>query len=155
MGILEELRWTAMKLVNVGKFSVDSAINESFKGGKQVYANVKEKLKGLPISPHSDGNKKQNYVAVEEMQATLEKMQEDVTNIKRSDGNKKQNYVAVEDEQATLGKMQEDENNIKQQNDIIHRTKQLEHVKQFPDDPLKSSIHEITGRKKIFIRSRL
>ncbi|XP_022848385.1 uncharacterized protein LOC111370753 [Olea europaea var. sylvestris] len=155
MGILEELRWTAMKLVNVGKFYVDSTVNESFKGGKQVYANVKEKLKGLPISPHSDGNKRQNYVAVEEMQAKLEKMQEDIANIKSSDGNKKQNYVAAEDKQAKLQKMQEDENDIKEQNEIIHRAKQLEHVKQFPHDPLKSSVTEVTGRKKIFIRSRL
>ncbi|KAL2496076.1 uncharacterized protein Fot_39833 [Forsythia ovata] len=155
MGILEELRWTAMKLVNVGKFSVDSAVNESFKGGMQVYATVKEKLKGLPLSPHSDGNKKQKYVAVEEMQATLEKMQEDVNNRKHSNENKKQNYAAVEEMQATLEKMQEDENNIKQQTKIIHRTKQLDHVKQFPDEPLKSSVPEVTGRKDIFIRSRL
>lgn len=32
MGIREELRWTAAKLVDMGKFAVDSAVNESLKG---------------------------------------------------------------------------------------------------------------------------
>ncbi|KAK6131569.1 hypothetical protein DH2020_034680 [Rehmannia glutinosa] len=92
-GITEELRWTAAKLMNVGKFAVDSAVNESLKGltphpdsinlssnahirGMQVYAIVKGKLKGQSPSDISNGDKKQNLVLVEEMQAKLDKMQE-------------------------------------------------------------------------------
>ncbi|KAI3457506.1 hypothetical protein Pfo_014169 [Paulownia fortunei] len=125
MGITEELRWTAAKLMNVGKLAVDSAVNESLKGGMQVYAIVKGKLKGQPPSDLSNGDQKQNFVLVEEMQAKLEKMHEDL-------------------------------NNIEQQSQISTlRTEEQEHLKQFFDEPLKSSMPEVTGRKKIFIRSRL
>ncbi|KAL3850774.1 hypothetical protein ACJIZ3_012656 [Penstemon smallii] len=115
MGITEELRWTAGKLMNVGKFAVDSAVNESLKGGKQVYAVVKGKLKGQVPSELS------NVILVEEMQAKLEKMQEDMSNI----------------------------------DNMIHGTYEQEHLKNFSDEPLKSSTPEVTSHKKIFIRSRL
>ncbi|KAK4491997.1 hypothetical protein RD792_002784, partial [Penstemon davidsonii] len=75
MGFTEDLRWTAGKLMNVGKFAIDSAVNESLKGGKQVYAIVKGKLKGQVPSELP------NVILVEEMQAKLEKMQEDMSNI--------------------------------------------------------------------------
>ncbi|KAK6157429.1 hypothetical protein DH2020_011677 [Rehmannia glutinosa] len=127
-GITEELRWTAAKLMNVGKFAVDSAVNESLKGltrGMQVYAIVKGKLKGQSPSDISNGDKKQNLVLVEEMQAKLDKMQEDM-------------------------------NNIQQQSTITTlRTEEQEPLKQFFDEPLKSSMPEVSGRRKIFIRSRL
>ncbi|KAK6134514.1 hypothetical protein DH2020_031748 [Rehmannia glutinosa] len=132
MGITEELRWTAAKLMNVGRFAVESAVNESLKGltphpdsihlssnahihvGMQVYAIVKGKLKGQSPSDISNGDKKQNLVLVEEMQAKLDKMQEDM-------------------------------NNIQQQSTITTlRTEEQEHLKQFFDEPLKSSMPEKT-----------
>ncbi|KAG8386271.1 hypothetical protein BUALT_Bualt03G0131700 [Buddleja alternifolia] len=83
MGIAEDLRWTAAKLANVSKFAVDSAVNESLKGGIQVYEIVKGKLKARTPSHLSNGNNKQNVAVVEEMQAKLEKMREDVYNIQQ------------------------------------------------------------------------
>ncbi|KAL0306475.1 UNVERIFIED_CONTAM: hypothetical protein Sradi_6064800 [Sesamum radiatum] len=145
MGITEELRWTAAKLLNVGRIAVDSAVNESLKGlaplpdsasvfkrwgivsagGMQVYAIVKGKLKGRPHSDPSSGDKKQSFLLVEEMQAKLEKMQEDM--------NKTQQGSRIS----------------------ALRREEQEHLKQFIDEPVKSSTPEVTGPRKIFIRSRL
>ncbi|KAL7087746.1 hypothetical protein ACP275_13G087700 [Erythranthe tilingii] len=122
MGITEELRWTAAKLINVGKFAVDFSVNESLlRGGMQVYAVVKGKLKGGPPPPEplSNSYRKQNSVVVEEMQAKLEKIQQEQSNMQ------------------------------------IRTEEQLEHLKHFSEDPLKSSTTESTRRPKIFIRSRL
>ncbi|XP_011095254.1 uncharacterized protein LOC105174764 isoform X2 [Sesamum indicum] len=125
MGITEELRWTAAKLLNVGRIAVDSAVNESLKGGKQVYAIVKGKLKGIPHSDPPSGDKKQSFLLVEEMQAKLEKMQEDM--------------------------------NRTQQESLVSalRREEQEHLRQLFDEPVKSSSPEVTGPRKIFIRSRL
>ncbi|KAK4439896.1 hypothetical protein Salat_0324500 [Sesamum alatum] len=125
MGITEELRWTAAKLLNLGRIAVDSAVNESLKGGLQVYAIVKGKLKGRPHSDPSSGDKKQSFLLAEEMQAKLEKMQEDM--------NKTQHESPI----------------------LALRREEQEHLKQLFDEPVKSSMPEVTGPRKIFIRSRL
>ncbi|PIN00001.1 hypothetical protein CDL12_27494 [Handroanthus impetiginosus] len=67
MGITEDLRWTAAKLMKVGKFAVDSAVTESLRGGLQVYTILRGKLKGHPPSGHpsNNSNKKQHFVVVE------------------------------------------------------------------------------------------
>ncbi|KAL7087747.1 hypothetical protein ACP275_13G087700 [Erythranthe tilingii] len=91
------------------------------KRGMQVYAVVKGKLKGGPPPPEplSNSYRKQNSVVVEEMQAKLEKIQQEQSNMQ------------------------------------IRTEEQLEHLKHFSEDPLKSSTTESTRRPKIFIRSRL
>ncbi|KAL3503270.1 hypothetical protein ACH5RR_037719 [Cinchona calisaya] len=116
-------------LSNLGKFAVDSAVNESLKsvtGGIQVYKIVKEGLTDQPNSRPHNGNKKQDLmVAMEEMQAKMEKMQEDV-------------------------------NILKQQNQsCTEYSKELEPLKELSDEPPASSASAGTDKKKVFIRSRL
>lgn len=95
-------------------------------GGVQVYKIVRGGLKDQPNSCPNNGIKKQDLmVAVEEMQAKMEKMQEDV-------------------------------NILKQQNETCAEySKELEPLKELPDEPTESSASAKTDRKKIFIRSRL
>ncbi|GFQ06243.1 hypothetical protein PHJA_002768300 [Phtheirospermum japonicum] len=78
MGMTEELRWAAAKLMSLGKLAVDSAVNESLKGGMHAYAIVKGKPKSQPLSDKAKGDKKQTPVLVQEMQAKLDKMQQDM-----------------------------------------------------------------------------
>lgn len=95
-------------------------------GGRQVYAVVAGKLKAPAPSDLLDSGRTQNSTLVEEMQARLEKLQEDLNDIQLQP----------------------------QSNISTNRTDVHGHPKQFPDEPLKSST-EVTGRKKVFIRSRL
>ncbi|KAL3508621.1 hypothetical protein ACH5RR_028022 [Cinchona calisaya] len=118
-------------LTNLGKFAVDSAVNESLKGvtgGVQVYKMVREGLKDQPNSRPYSGIKKQDLmVAMEEMQAKMEKMQEDVNILKLK------NHTCAE------------------------YSKELDPLKEFTDEPepAESSASAKTDKKKIFIRSRL
>ncbi|CAI9088584.1 OLC1v1022956C1 [Oldenlandia corymbosa var. corymbosa] len=115
-------------LTNLGKFAVDSAVDESLKsvtGGIKVYS-IGKSLKDQPYSQPSDGIKKQDLmIAMEEMQAKMEKMQEDVDKLKQ------QNETCAD---YSLG---------------------LEPLKEFPDEPSESPISPKTNKKKVFIRSRL
>lgn len=72
-------------------------------------------------------------------------------------GIKKQDLmVAMEEMQAKMEKMQEDVNILKQQNQTCAEySKELEPLKEFPDEPTESSASFGTCRKKVFIRSRL
>lgn len=99
-----------------------------FVGGMLVYGVVKGKLKGEPASHLSDNHKKQQHsVVVEEMQAKLEKMQQDMNN------------------------------NIQRQRNVssISTTEEQGYPNKFPEVPLRSSMPEVTGQRNIFIRSRL
>ncbi|CAA0815942.1 Unknown protein [Striga hermonthica] len=125
MGGTEELQWAAAKLARLGRQAVDSAVSESLKGGMQVYAIVKGKPKTQLLSDKSNSKNEKKLVLVQEMQAKL-------------------------------GKMREAMNNIKQQSEVSAlRNSEQEHPKSSFDDPLKSLMPEPTGRRKIFIRSRL
>ncbi|KAL6975373.1 hypothetical protein U1Q18_024168 [Sarracenia purpurea var. burkii] len=117
-------------LANIGKFAVESAVSESLKGVNgaiQVYKIVKEGLKDPPPSLGPNENKKPGLsVAMEEMQAKMEKMQEEMNNIKG------QNKVSIQN------------------------AKGLEPSKELPNDvPIKESAPPKTDPKRVFIRSRL
>lgn len=113
----------------IGKFAVDSAVNESLKGvtgGIQVYKIVKEGLKDQPLPLNPNESEKPELTAVmEEMQARMEKMQEEM-------------------------------NTTKQQSKIsMESAKGSEPLKEFPDEPIKGSAPLKTDPKRVFIRSRL
>ncbi|GER53904.1 outer capsid protein VP4 [Striga asiatica] len=120
MGVTEELRWAAAKLASLGRLAVDLAVSESLKGGMQVYAIVKGKPKSQPLSDKSNSKNEKNLVLVQEMQAKLGKMREDMNNITQ------------QSEVSALRKSEQ------------------EHPKSSFDDPLKSLMPEPTGRKKDF-----
>ncbi|CDP05861.1 unnamed protein product [Coffea canephora] len=116
-------------LTNLGKFAVDSAIEkclESVTGGIQVYQIVREGLKDQPKSRPSNEIKKQDLtVATEEMQAKMEKMQEDVNILKQ------QNQTCAE------------------------CSRELEPLKELSDEPIQTPTSAQTDKKKVVIRSRL
>ncbi|XP_057472429.1 uncharacterized protein LOC130761003 isoform X2 [Actinidia eriantha] len=116
-------------LTKVGRFAVDSAVNESLKsvtGGTQLYKIVKEEFKDQPSSFNPNDNKKPDLtVVMEEMQAKMEKMQEDM-------------------------------NNIKQQSKVsIQSAQESEPLRELPNEPAKGPAPQKAYPKKVFIRSRL
>ncbi|CAL5335899.1 unnamed protein product [Camellia sinensis] len=116
-------------LSNIGKFAVDSAVDESLKGvtgGVQVYKIVKEGLKDQPQSHNSNENKKPDLTfVIEEMHAKMEKMEEDM-------------------------------NNIKQKSEVSSLSAKVsEPLKELPNDPTKGLVPLKTDPKRVMIRSRL
>ncbi|XP_075668556.1 uncharacterized protein LOC142638406 [Castanea sativa] len=78
-------------LTDLGKFAVDSAVNDSLKavnGRKQVHQIVQEGFKHQPPSPSlNDENKSEDLkLVMEELQAVMEETQEDMHKAKQ--GNK-------------------------------------------------------------------
>lgn len=91
-----------------------------------MYKIVKEGLKDEPNSYPRQGIKKQDLmIAMEEMQAKMEKMQEEVNILKQQN-----------------------------QTSSVY-SGDLEPLKDSADEPLKSVASLQTDRKKVFIRSRL
>ncbi|CAK9160201.1 unnamed protein product [Ilex paraguariensis] len=113
-------------LTNLSRFAVDSAIDESLKGvtgGIQVYKIVKEGLKDHPTS-HPSSGKQDPALVMEEIQAKMEKMQEDMIKIKQ------QNKTST---QCVAG---------------------LEPSKDLPNEPTKGSAPPKTNAKKILMDIR-
>lgn len=72
---------------DLGKFAFESAVNDSLKrvtGAVQVIKIVRDGLKDQPTSPLFNETKKPEYhtVGMEQMQAKMEKMQEEINSIK-------------------------------------------------------------------------
>ena len=98
----------------------------SIAGGIQLYKNVKEELKDQPSSFNPNENKKPDVtVVMEEMQAKMEKMQEDMNNIKQ------QSKVPIQSAQES------------------------EPLRELPNEPAKGPAPQKAYPKKVFIRSRL
>ncbi|XAR67534.1 hypothetical protein NMG60_11002321 [Bertholletia excelsa] len=118
-------------LTNIGKFAVDSAVKESLKGvtgGIQVYKIVKEGWDYQSPSQNSNESKKPDItIRVEEMQARMEKIQEEMDFIKQ------QSKTQTKDARV------------------------LEPLNKFPDEdePVRGSVPPKTDPKRVFIRSRL
>ncbi|XP_059662600.1 uncharacterized protein LOC132308519 [Cornus florida] len=116
-------------LTNISKLAVDSAVSESLKGvtgGIQVNKIVKEGLNDQLSSDNANENKKPDLtIVVEEMQAKMEKMQEDMNSTKQ------QNDISIQCAQGS------------------------EPLKEFSTPPVKGSVPLKTDAKKIMIRSRL
>ncbi|CAI9283602.1 unnamed protein product [Lactuca saligna] len=113
-------------LTGFGKFAVDSAVNDSLKGRMQVYKIVKEGLKDeAPVEPANLNNKAPHTLMMEEMQARMEKMEEDL------------HIIRLDDE------------------DSILCAKDLDPRKDESAEGSEKSSPAKTDVKKIFIRSRL
>ncbi|KAK1581798.1 hypothetical protein Q3G72_009113 [Acer saccharum] len=115
-------------LSNFTKFTVDSAVNVSFKGvngGKKVYQFVEERLKNQP--PLFCLNAEKKLEPVEEMQAKMEEMHEGMNILKQ------QNNTSV--------KLAEDS--------------QIQKKKIPNEEGYKGSDLPETNQKRVFIRSRL
>ncbi|KVH99080.1 uncharacterized protein LOC112514443 [Cynara cardunculus var. scolymus] len=70
-------------LTGFSKFAVDSAVNESLKGGLQLYKIAKEGMKDQEAT--NLNNKPRHTLMMEEMQARMEKMEEDLHIIRLDD----------------------------------------------------------------------
>ncbi|KAL8226473.1 hypothetical protein R6Q57_016305 [Mikania cordata] len=113
-------------LTGFGKFAVDSAVNDPLKGGMQVYRLVKEGLKDQSSQETTNLNYKPRHtLMMEEMQARMEKMQEDMHTIRFDD------------------------------DDSILCAKDLDPRKEELDESNETSAPAKTDVKKVFIRSRL
>ncbi|XP_004294550.1 PREDICTED: uncharacterized protein LOC101309517 [Fragaria vesca subsp. vesca] len=119
-------------LTHIAKFAIDSTINYSLKfkalaGRKQVYEIVQERLKDQIPSTCLDDKKKPQDVKLgtEEMQAKMEKMQEESNIVKL------QHQISAKP------------------------VKRSDHPKKMPDESIHGSDVPENNRKKIFIRSRL
>ncbi|GKA89948.1 hypothetical protein Tco_0811760 [Tanacetum coccineum] len=113
-------------LTGFGKFAVDSAVNDSLKGGMQVYKMVKEGLKDhSPLEPTNLNSKPRHTLMMEEMQARMVKMEEDL------------HIIRLDDE------------------DSILCAKDLDPRKEDPSESNEKAAPEKTDVKKVFIRSRL
>ncbi|KAK9291805.1 hypothetical protein L1049_019755 [Liquidambar formosana] len=116
-------------LTNVGKFAVESAVNEPIKGvtaGMQVYKIMHEGLKDQPPSLSSNDEKKPDHmVGMEEMQANMEKMREEINDVKQ------QSMVSTECVEGS------------------------EPLKKISTEHIKGSDLPKTERKRVMIRSRL
>ncbi|KAM5585897.1 hypothetical protein ABKV19_005018 [Rosa sericea] len=119
-------------LTHIAKFAIDSTINYSLKlkalaGRKQVYEIVQERLKDQTLSTCLDDKKKPQDVklGMEEMQAKMEKMQEDMNIVKQ------QHQISAK------------------------HVERSDHPKKMPDRSIHGADLPENNRKKIFIRSRL
>ncbi|XP_071703755.1 uncharacterized protein [Rutidosis leptorrhynchoides] len=114
-------------LTGFGKFAIDSVCNDSLKGGMQVYKMVKEGLKDQsPLEPANLNSKPRHTLMMEEMQARMVKMEEDLDII-----------IRLDDE------------------DSILCAKDLDPRKEEPAESNENSAKETTDVKKVFIRSHL
>ncbi|GAA0174071.1 hypothetical protein LIER_41654 [Lithospermum erythrorhizon] len=139
MGIWEDVRWVVGKLIHRKSSSsgVDYSLNLTNISKFAVDHTIKDvsggvqvyrtAKEGLKDHPSSDGNKNQGLLVVmEEMLANMEKTKDGTSNVKQH-----------------------------------HRASSLcnegldEPLNEFSDEPVKSSIPQENGRRRIFIRSRL
>ncbi|GFZ12558.1 hypothetical protein Acr_23g0009430 [Actinidia rufa] len=110
---------------NTAEFAFQEGIKR-FPGGSQLYKFVKEELKDQPSSFNPKENKKPDLtVVMEEMQAKMEKMQEDMNNIKQ------QSKVPIQS------------------------AKESEPLRELPNEPAKGPAPQKAYPKNVFIRSRL
>lgn len=113
-------------LVIVGLLTVHIPTFWLSAGGMKVYKIVKEGLKDQPLSLNPNEIKKPELTAVmEEMQARMGKMQEEMNTIKQH------SKISIES------------------------AKGSEPLKECPDEPIKGSAPLKTDPKRVFIRSRL
>ncbi|KAK1435676.1 hypothetical protein QVD17_01442 [Tagetes erecta] len=113
-------------LAGFGKFAVDSAVYDPIKGGMQVYRVVKEGMKDQSaLEPANLNYKPRHTLMMEEMQARMEKLQEDL------------HIIRLDDE------------------DSILCAKDLDPRKEEPDESNENSAPAKADAKKVFIRSRL
>ncbi|KAK9072317.1 hypothetical protein SSX86_008750 [Deinandra increscens subsp. villosa] len=113
-------------LTGFGKFAVDSAVYDPIKGGMQEYRIVKDGLKDQSsYEPANLNYKPRHTLMMEEMQARMEKMQEDL------------HIIRLDDE------------------DSILCAKDLDPRKDDSDESNEKSAPAKTDVKKVFIRSRL
>ncbi|KAL0001111.1 hypothetical protein SO802_014892 [Lithocarpus litseifolius] len=120
-------------LTDLGKFAVDSAVNDSLKavnGRKQVHQIVQEGFKHQPPSPSLNDEKKSEdlKLVMEELQAVMEETQEDVHKAKQ--GNK----ISAKS---------------------ISTSENLEPQKKTPNEGNKELHLPKMDKKRVFIRSRL
>ncbi|MCD7464265.1 hypothetical protein HAX54_052365 [Datura stramonium] len=113
-------------LSKLSKFAVVSAVDESLKtvaGGSKI---TKEGLKDqLPSRPSSRVEKQDVTAVMEEMQAKMEKLQDDMNN------------------------------HTKQQNEVSTKCIMGLESFEFSDEPIKTLTPSKSNKKKVFIRSRL
>ncbi|XP_031266652.1 uncharacterized protein LOC116125059 [Pistacia vera] len=116
-------------LTNFTKFTVDSAVNVSFKGvvgGRKLYKILQEGFKNQP--PPCSLNERTNLHDIE----------------------------SVEEMQAKMEEMQEDMNIVKQQNKASAKLSEPpKPQKKIPNEDIKGSDLLRTKEKRVFIRSRL
>lgn len=91
----------------------------------QLYKIVQEGLKDQSPSLSCNDEKKPAKLTVEELEAKMEKMQEELNNIKA------------------------------ETKTAVAHAKEPDHPKKIPDGPVKGSDLELTDKKRVMIRSRL
>jgi len=184
MGILDELRLTAVKLFNrniastppdtdANRCSYDMSVAKAVtRTGDAVRSNGAEKLKeSVPDPDHRekmgrilsnigkfavDESLKSVTGGIQVYKIVKEGLKDQPTLLKPNENKKPEVTAAMEEMQARMEKMQEDMNIIKQQSKIsMGSAKGSEPLKGFPDEPIKGSAPLKTDPKRVFIRSRL